>query len=45
MVAVVFKKFEISTHAPAGGATILFADLELAGRISTHAPAGGATDA
>ena len=38
-----FERAEISTHAPAGGATLV--DL-LDGRgrdISTHAPAGGAT--
>ena len=39
------QPFSISTHAPAGGATIVFLDGHLAGRdISTHAPAGGATD-
>ena len=38
------QPFSISTHAPAGGATIVFLDGHLAGRdISTHAPAGGAT--
>ncbi len=40
------QPFSISTHAPAGGATIVFLDGHLAGRdISTHAPAGGATRA
>ena len=40
------QPFSISTHAPAGGATIVFLDGHLAGRdISTHAPAGGATAA
>ena len=33
----------ISTHAPAGGATNCTAAPVLHGRISTHAPAGGAT--
>ena len=36
---------EISTHAPAGGATIGFKALHNAVIISTHAPAGGATEA
>ena len=37
---------QISTHAPAGGATRLFAlDDQRRIHISTHAPAGGATDA
>ena len=43
MVAVVFKKFEISTHAPAGGATDWNLLKKLQIYISTHAPAGGAT--
>ena len=36
-------KNAISTHAPAGGATIGFLLLLLHPPISTHAPAGGAT--
>ena len=34
---------EISTHAPAGGATGFGKDRAALERISTHAPAGGAT--
>ena len=33
----------ISTHAPAGGATVVAAVAAVRIRISTHAPAGGAT--
>ena len=33
----------ISTHAPAGGATLTVAPATIAAPISTHAPAGGAT--
>ena len=33
----------ISTHAPAGGATLGCGLLPLGRKISTHAPAGGAT--
>ena len=33
----------ISTHAPAGGATVAALGQRIFGRISTHAPAGGAT--
>ena len=33
----------ISTHAPAGGATVTLSPLGQAAYISTHAPAGGAT--
>ena len=35
---------EISTHAPAGGATLRLHLAGAEGAISTHAPAGGATD-
>ena len=35
--------FGISTHAPAGGATIDDLVVKLRDKISTHAPAGGAT--
>ena len=35
----------ISTHAPAGGATGRAQPVEEIGNISTHAPAGGATGA
>ena len=39
-----FTRQNISTHAPAGGATLgLVCDLD-GEKISTHAPAGGATD-
>ena len=34
---------EISTHAPAGGATLGSGSSRIAAYISTHAPAGGAT--
>ena len=34
---------EISTHAPAGGATVAYLRKHSGGGISTHAPAGGAT--
>ena len=34
---------EISTHAPAGGATVGAGDGLTVAVISTHAPAGGAT--
>ena len=34
---------DISTHAPAGGATERLRRFAIAGIISTHAPAGGAT--
>ena len=38
-------KVLISTHAPAGGATLLFRDESNGYKIiSTHAPAGGATN-
>ena len=37
------KIYEISTHAPAGGATDHVRQLVRAEAISTHAPAGGAT--
>ena len=33
----------ISTHAPAGGATMMADGIPIAATISTHAPAGGAT--
>ena len=33
----------ISTHAPAGGATVIFLPVAAVISISTHAPAGGAT--
>ena len=36
-------KNNISTHAPAGGATIAEHDSAYGRKISTHAPAGGAT--
>ena len=35
----------ISTHAPAGGATLVSGFVDVAFTISTHAPAGGATGA
>ena len=35
--------YTISTHAPAGGATISMTKESAAFAISTHAPAGGAT--
>ena len=34
----------ISTHAPAGGATVHLFQILVAKGISTHAPAGGATN-
>ena len=40
----IIAKLTISTHAPAGGATRMRANMEASRRkISTHAPAGGAT--
>ena len=45
MADVVIVVPDISTHAPAGGATHNILDPEvLAKGISTHAPAGGATE-
>ena len=38
-----FPVFVISTHAPAGGATLRYHPCGNPGAISTHAPAGGAT--
>ena len=38
------KREDISTHAPAGGATRRNSRIEIGGQISTHAPAGGATN-
>ena len=37
------QDWSISTHAPAGGATLLRLRNRQARHISTHAPAGGAT--
>ena len=37
------KEIDISTHAPAGGATLRLVAFGRDGVISTHAPAGGAT--
>ena len=37
------EKVQISTHAPAGGATECGRSADARLRISTHAPAGGAT--
>mgnify|MGYP001336466374 CR=1 FL=1 len=37
------KEIDISTHAPAGGATNKIVMMGRLTRISTHAPAGGAT--
>ena len=37
------REYTISTHAPAGGATVHTAEEMRRVRISTHAPAGGAT--
>ena len=42
-VVVQVHDAEISTHAPAGGATAAALKLVLTESISTHAPAGGAT--
>ena len=39
-----YVSVKISTHAPAGGATVSTELNELTGYISTHAPAGGATE-
>ena len=45
-MAVIRRSLLISTHAPAGGATLVLQDLlERTVLISTHAPAGGATAA
>ena len=42
-VALMFNINEISTHAPAGGATLRDKLQDAKFEISTHAPAGGAT--
>ena len=44
MRLIVSGRIEISTHAPAGGATEMWPKSPATLRISTHAPAGGATN-
>ena len=43
MPAAALRRFQISTHAPAGGATRALTPDNITDPISTHAPAGGAT--